>query len=1366
MIERWIHIVLRIAAGIACLTAAVEPARGMGGERGIPFSRLGVNDGLPSNEVSCIYKDGRGFMWFGTGAGLTRFDGYEFRTFRHEVDSAMFSEEYIYRISETADGKLWITYHDGEISVFDLISDRFLTLSQADAPEGIRSVFPDQGGNLLYSTDAGELRLLDYATRRNTTYEADSAEGCISDVVRRDGTIYLIRCSGLIEAVDAERNILAWRNDYLKTEPAGRQFRLFVDSDGEIWAYMNPEHSDGLFRFNPRTGRWTHYAGNSQGKLTSALIRAVEEDAAGNIWIATDHGGINILNKQSENVSHLTNNPFDDESISQNSVICLFRDDTGILWCGTYKNGLCYYHESIFKFESLRYPVTRVSEAGINDFNCVYEDKEGNLWIGSNGHGLLRYNRATGEFRRFAHDPADPNSISGNIVVCLAGDARGNLWIGTYMGGLNRFDGKRFVRYAVPELNADFAGSSVYSLYAHGKKLWIGTLGKGLCCLDTESMNITRLSASDSINPLLSDNIYSISKGRENEILVGTAVGVNLVNAKTKAVTAFTGTKNGQSSFCDKAINAVFIDSRNLLWIGSNNGLTMYDRAADRLYRLDKTTGLPDNAVMSIVEDSRHTLWLGTKNGLLRLAPSRNGQEYSFRCTPYYEDEGIQGRIFNRNSVCHTSANELILGGTNGLTVFNPLHIKYNTHTPEAMITGFFLQNHRILPNAAYNGRIVLRQDICYADRLELSYDDRSFTLLISALDYFLPSKNKFSYKMEGFDKEWTHVDASGRNITYTNLPPGSYNFLASAMNNDGVKSARPAMLHITVKPPFWLASWAIAAYAAVAALFVYLTVKMIARIQNRKYKKDRERIAADRLHEMDEMKLRFFTNVSHEFRTPLTLIMTPLERLLKQETNPVNKSMLTLIHEHACQLLSLVNQLLDFRKIDAQGAQLQLSSGDIVTFLRNITLSFKEISEQKNIHFSFSSPFPSLLMSFDADKVFKIASNLISNAFKFTPGGGKITVSLQLEKSDDRQTMLLVKISDNGIGIAPSHHELIFQRFYQVPSAGRETGVGTGIGLHICREYARICNGSVSVQSEPGKGSSFCLSLPFKEENIHEVISQADAAGKTAPPPAEAPYVEGRPSILIVDDHAGFRMFMQQSLAGVYNVTVAADGEEAWNIALEKLPDMVVADWMMPALDGIELCRRIKNDIRTSHIPLILLTAKPAETGQLNGFEAGADDYIEKPFNMDVLQRRISRIIEYKNRMQQQFVRSMKGGIQLASLNINSLDEQLIRKAISLIEEHVADTELSVEWLSREMGMSRTNFYKKILSITGKTPIELIRTIRMKYAARLLEQGQMRVNEVALYVGINDGKLFRKYFKEEFGALPSELQGKKSTNN
>lgn len=1340
----------------------------------ILFNHLGVKDGLSSNEITCILKDQKGFMWFGTTSGLNRFDGYGFSSYKPgDIDSS-FVEEGISDLVETADGKIWITYYDGKIGVYEPAIDRFVP--QEEILDSLRlenlpaRIFTDRDKRLYYTTYDNGFYQYDPSRGKISLYPLDKAEGGVCGIGDVNDRLYVVHTSGKIQGFDKASGKSVFQDDYLTAYAKAQPFYMFADSEGELWLFLNPGHSDGVFRLNPKTGAWKHYTTSTSTALSSSMVRQVMEDMNGNIWIATDHGGINILDKTKEKMRYLKNNPFDLTSLGQNSVVCLYRDDTGIMWAGTYKNGISYYHESIFKFQTVRYPLSQTLDTSNNDYNCVVEDTTGDLWVGTSGNGLLRYNRQTGEYTRYRAGKESENRISGDVVISMTKDLNGNLWIGTYMEGLTCFDGERFKHYRnIPGSKDGLSSNSVYSLYADTKnRLWIGTLDGGLDCLDLSTGEWTYYRAGDKHNAIHTDIVYSLSGDSKGDIFVGTSSGVNRIEPETGRVSSFDGTRDGSFRFKDRIINVVFSDSRQLLWIGSNHGLHIYDPLNDRIYQLNQSTGLPDNSVMSILEDEYHTVWVGTKNGLLNIAPSRNANnEYQFNWNSYDENEGVQGRVFNVNSAVRLASGELAFGGTNGLTFVNPSHIRYNSYSPPAVITGFTVNNVPVIARGIYAGHRILDKDITCTNRLTLEYGERNFTFNISSCCYFLPLKNKYAFKMEGFDSDWMTVDAKGRRVTYTNLNPGTYTFQVKARNNDGVWSKEITRLEITILPPFWATGWAIALYIITGLLLAYGVVLLILRIQQKKLEEEQEKAIVRKQHEVDEMKLRFFTNVSHEFRTPLTLIMTPLEKLMKTEKDPESRQILRLIYRNADRLLKLVNQLLDFRKIDVQGDSLVLSTGDIVPFVRDVAYSFKELSEQKRIHFSFSSVFTSLPMKFDTDKVFKIVSNLLSNAFKFTPEGGTISVTLILRLEKEGQNKLVIEVSDSGIGIPADKQGTIFDRFYQVTSPDKgNPAVGTGIGLHLCREFVRMHHGTITVKSEPGAGSTFTVTLPVIPLDNQDIISAPEgiAEGDILPQVEEHPEIADkdaspaeRPTLLVVDDNTDFREFMKLSLSGVYSVLTAADGEDAWKLIPEELPDMVISDVMMPITDGITLCRRIKGDIRTSHIPVILLTAKSAKDSQLVGLEAGADDYISKPFNMEMLLLKVRHLIEMKKKMQKAFMQSSTMGIALTEVQASSMDEELMRKAIGYIEEQIANPELSVERLSREMGMSRVNFYKKCLSITGKTPVELIRTVRLKRAAQLLEKSQMRVNEVALECGFNDVKLFRKYFKDEFGRLPSD---------
>lgn len=1340
----------------------------------ILFNRLGVQDGLSSNEITCILKDRKGFMWLGTTSGVNRFDGYEFKHYKYKESGLPFREEHVSELQETADGRIWITYNTNQLCVYEPDNDRFIP--EKEILDSLRlenppaKIFVDNDKQLYFATYTNEFCRYDQARGKIYSYPLNKEDGRVCDMSDVGDRLYVVHTSGVVEGIDKASGEPVYRDEYLTQYANAQLFYVFADSDGDLWFFLNPGYSRGLFRLNPKSKEWKHYTTETPVALSSIMVRDVAEDMNGNIWIATDHGGINILDKRLDRMRYIRNNPFNQTSLSQNSVICLYRDDTGIMWAGTYKNGINYYHESIFKFQTIRYPLELMRDIFNNDFNCIVEDKEGDLWIGTSGNGLLRYDRETGEYVRYRAGRESENAISGDVVISMAKDLDGKLWLGTYMEGLTGFDGKRFKHYRdIPGSKDGLSNNSVYSLYVDAKnRLWIGTLEGGLDCLDQSTGKWTYYRMGDKENAINSDIVYSLSGDEKGNIVVGTSLGVNWINPETGTVTSFNGTKDGRSVFEDQIINVVFCDSRQWVWIGSNHGLHIYDRLNDKMYRLNHSSGLPDNSIMSILEDKYHTVWVGTKNGLLNIVPNRDtDNNYTFDWNSYDENEGVQGRVFNVNSACGLETGELAFGGTNGLTFVDPARIRYNSYAPPAVITGLMVNNVPITAREAYDGHVILDKDITCTKQLKLNYTERNFSFTISPCCYFLPLKNKYAFKMEGFDSEWTTVSALERRITYTNLNPGTYTFKVKAMNNDRIWSKEITSLQITILPPFWATGWAIALYIIAGILLAYGVIRFIFRIQQKKLEEEQERATVRQQHEVDEMKLRFFTNVSHEFRTPLTLIMTPLEKLMKTEKDMESQQILKLIYRNADRLLKLVNQLLDFRKIDMQGDSLVLSTGDIVPFVRDVAYSFKELSEQKRIHFSFSSVFTSLPMKFDTDKVFKIVSNLLSNAFKFTPEGGTISVTLSLRLEKEGENKLVIEVSDSGIGIPADKQGAIFDRFYQVSSPDKGNPVvGTGIGLHLCREFVRMHHGTITVKSEPGAGSTFTVTLPVIPLDNQDIISAPEgiAEGDILPPVEEHAEIADkdaspaeRPTLLVVDDNTDFREFMKLSLSGVYSVLTAADGEDAWKLIPEELPDMVISDVMMPITDGITLCRRIKGDIRTSHIPVILLTAKSAKDSQLVGLEAGADDYISKPFNMEMLLLKVRHLIEMKKKMQKAFMQSSTMGIALTEVQASSMDEELMRKAIAYIEEQIANPELSVERLSREMGMSRVNFYKKCLSITGKTPVELIRTVRLKRAAQLLEKSQMRVNEVALECGFNDVKLFRKYFKDEFGRLPSD---------
>ena len=723
----------------------------------------------------------------------------------------------------------------------------------------------------------------------------------------------------------------------------------------------------------------------------------------------------------------------------------------------------------------------------------------------------------------------------------------------------------------------------------------------------------------------------------------------------------------------------------------------------------------------------------------------------------------MQNCDFNQRSIKTLHNGIIAIGGLYGVNVFAPDHIRYNKMLPNVMFTGLSLFDEAVKVGQSYGGRVLIEKELNDVENVEFDYKQNIFSVSFASDNYNLPEKTQYMYKLEGFNNDWLTLPLGVHNVTFTNLAPGRYVLRVKAINSDGYVGIKEATLGIVVNPPFWMSWWAYLLYTIGLVVVLFLARYRMLKREREKFHLQQIENEVAKNEEINNMKFRFFTNVSHELRTPLTLIISPLEGMLKETTDELQSTRLQLMYRNAQRLLHLVNQLLDFRKGEMSTHQLSLSEGDIISYVHSVCNSFLLMADKKHIQFSFFSGIDTFSMAFDADKVGKIVMNLLSNAFKFTPEGGRVTV--MIEHVAGTPDMLEIKIADTGIGISDVDKEHIFERFYQADHKGVEETTGNGIGLSLVRDFVTLHEGEVKVFDNIGTGSVFVIQFPVKhvETQVQLPPETGISVGEEEDKEIKEETKEEAerkdfPLLLIVDDNEDFRIFMRYSLELQYRVRLAVNGKEAWEMMQEELPDLVISDVMMPQMDGNELCRLIKQDKRTAHIPVILLTARQNTEAKLEGLQTGADDYVTKPFNMTILVLRIRKLIELSR-----YHRVTQGMIDPApsEIVITSLDEKLIEKAIKYVEDNMSRTELSVEELSRGLGMSRVHLYKKLLQITGKTPIEFIRVIRLKRAAQLLRESQLHVSEVAFEVGFNNPKYFSRYFKDEFGVLPSVYQEK-----
>ncbi|WP_343693951.1 two-component regulator propeller domain-containing protein [Chitinophaga sp.] len=1306
------------------------------------LTRLDITQGLSANQVNCIYKDSQGFMWFGTMSGLNRYDGYNFKIFRQDIrDTTTIADNFITAIMEGPEGLLWITHRNGQ-NVYNPQQGNFQrdphpALTRFGVPvDSINNIIKDLDGNYWFVTPKDGLYC--YSPSNKKTHHLFPGTQ-ISDMAQApSGFCWIIHPDGLLEKMDPHTQQIVSRNQ-LPT-PVHTAYQIMADKDGDCWLFSNND-IQGIYCFNQRTKTFTHYDENNG--LNNNIVRGVVQDNQGLIWIGTDHGGLNILDKQQQKFRYLTNNSEDPKSLSQNSITTLYKDNTGIIWIGTYKKGLCYYHENIVKFPLYQHQVFASNTLPYDDVNRFAEDANGNIWIGTNGGGLIYFDRTKNTYRQYLHSTSNPNSPSGNVIVSLWIDHQQKLWIGSYFGGLDCFDGNRFIHYRHDASDTNsLSDNSIWEIYEdRQQRLWIGTLAGGLNQLvNNKFIHYNGKLRSPYISALLED--------KKGNLWIGTSEGVDVMNPKGEFMHYDADPKH-PGSLSHKNVLCIFEDSRGQIWIGTSEGLNLFIPATHQFKIFRKEDGLPDNTVLNILEDNNHTLWMSTANGLSNMRAQHEFKNYD-------QSDGLQGREFNENAALKTHKGELLFGGGNGFNLFYPHNITVNSNIPPIVLTDFQIFNKSMYPGERLNGRILLTEAINQTRHITLKYKENEFSISFAALNFFHPEKNGYAYMLEGFNHEWLTSDGLLRTATYTNLDPGEYTFKVKASNNDGVWTPEPLELHITILPPFWRTPLAFIIYGLLIIGALITGRRVILERERFRARIAQERQEAKRMHELDSLKIRFFTNISHEFRTPLSLIITPLERLLKKEIEGNVQQQLVLVQRNARRLLNLVNQLLDFRKMEVQEIKLYTTEGDIIAFIKELTTSFSDLSEKKQIHLEFHSNMPSLSMLYDPDKIEKIIFNLLSNAFKFTPEQGKISVDLQLQSNG----LLAIMVKDTGIGIPLEQQERIFERFFQHDIPGSLVNQGSGIGLSITKEFVKLHGGSISVDSAPGMGSAFTVLLPVNGiQTAAKVVAQHTSIMEPQTQDAPAAYTGKKPVILLVEDSEDFRFYLKDNLSQYFHIMDAPNGLAGWNILQHTIPAIVVSDVSMPEMDGLELCRKIRQQPRTAHLPVILLTARASEEDQLEALDNGASEYITKPFNFEMLLSRIRNIITQQQSLRKTFQQHIEAHPE--EIAISSQDEQFIQQALQIVEKNISNPDFSVEELSRELFMSRVSVYKKILTLTGKPPIEFIRSIRLKRAAQLLEKSQLTIAEIAYEVGFNNPKYFSRYFKLEYGVLPSAYKGK-----
>lgn len=1356
----------------------------------VVFSHLDVNNGLSENWIKCIFKDSKGFVWFGTNSGLNRFDGYKFEIFQENIsDSTSIADNSINAITEDRDGNLWVGTGGG-VSILNCETYKFSRINLLPSAPllcqdvgYITAMATDRESNVLIGTHNG----LFFFNQKNETFrhiliDEQSCTSQLNNITTitydKTGSYWIGTTNGFIIKYNQSSNSFEKFESFKEgNDRNGSIAKLFVDNENILWvADLN-----GLYLFNIKEKSWDFNFQKNYGTVfTNLQVTAIDQDIDGLIWVATDGKGVFIFNKRNFSLVNIINLPYAEGALSSNGISSLYCDKSGIVWIGTSKKGVDFYKKNVRKFRLFRNYPTDPNSISNNDVDCITEDVNGNILIGTNGGGFNYYNRKNNKFTHYVSQPGKANSLSSNIIVSVFEDSEQKIWIGTYFGGLNCLDpetGKFTVfRHSDSDLTT-LSDDRVWGICEDSRKnLWVATLTNGLNLLDRRTGKFRRFNSQNS--PICFDYINSFATDENDNLWLSSAHGLIFYDPVQNRSKCYFSNPETTTSISDDQVISTFKDSRGLFWVCTNNGLNLMDQLSDNFRVFREADGLPSNSVHRILEDNNSNLWLSTKNGLSKLIVSKtDGKDsLSFRFVNYGMSDGLQGKEFNETAALETRDGELWFGGPDGLNAFYPLEIKEDSSSSKLVITNFRIDNKIVRYGEVINNRVLLEKPIFNTVKVVLKYKENSFTIDFVALNYFFPEKNRYAYNLEGFNDKWIITEGKENFATFSNIKNGNYTFKLKGTNSDGIWNESPITLKIKILPPVWKSWYAYVIYIILILLLLAFLRYLTLTKERMKMQMEQEYIESLHIHEIDSLKIKFFTNISHEFRTPLTLILSPVEKLMIQWKNKPEEKYLNLILQNARRLLFMVNQLLDFRKMEVQGFGYNPSLGNIIAFIEEAVSSFNDLSEQKHIQLFFRSDIKELNTLFDKEKLEKIMFNLLSNAFKFTPVDGNVTVTIlpdragkQLDKDGDiaKFSHLIIKVEDTGIGIHADKIDNLFINFYQVDSA-MSGSQGSGIGLSLVKEFVKLHDGEITIESEPGKGSCFTVSLPvagygkaliansLQRNDNHKYSYKSslllyDTDSNIVP--------KEKPTLLIVEDNDDLRFYIKDNLQNQYNVYEAANGEEALAIILKIFPDLIISDIMMPGMNGLELCRRVKADKNICHIPFILLTALSTEEEQFECLETGADDCITKPFNFQILEAKISNLISIRRNLRQVFRNNLK--IEPHDITITSLDEQFISKALDLIEKNISKSDFTVEELSRDLGISRTLLYKKILAITGKPPLEFMRSLRLKRAAQLLQKSQLHVSEIAYRVGFNDPKYFRKHFKNEFGVLPSRYSEK-----
>jgi len=1345
----------------------------------LKFEEYSTMEGLSSSTCLEVFQDSDGFIWVGTIDGLNKYNGYGFEVFRPEIDNPKsISSNRISSITEDASGNLWIATSNG-LNVFNKKRKAFHRINlQGNVREPksrnlINTVFYDSTKNNLWvgtknglylaSLDNFDTNLNSWPVFRLFTHSSLNPQSVdnndISSIFKdKEGNIWVSSTGQYlnlyVEGNDTFERILIDVNETFELGHLPKS--VLVDEKGNFW--IGNDLSRLVF--------WDKK--NNTFNLISPVERSIPIfdlylDKDNNKWVATDGYGLFLLDKKGNIVQHIENDPEVPFSLPNNQPSKILQDDEGIFWFATYNKGIAKLALSKSKFGHYFYKSGTTEGLSARIAQSVMQDTKGRIWIGTDGGGLNLFNEDSFTFSHYRHQPDNSNTLSSDKILYLEESFDGSIWVCTWDGGLNRFypQSNNVQQFKHDPFNPKSIGQNTVwcAVEDQQNRLWTGTQTAGLNLRIPESGEFIRFThQAEDTTSILSDFVFSLFIDSQQRLLIGTSVGVNVLELKQledNNLGGLTFTFIDEDNILGKRINFITEDHAHNIWLGTDLGLHKLNADLQLIRTYSVKDGLPSNLIIGIQEDDQHNLWLTTKSGISRL----NINDDSFE--NFNVNDGLQGMEFQSKSITKTQDGRIIAGGINGFNIFFPTDVGGEYQSVQPVITNLKLFNEVVNVGDTIDDHVLLKESISQTDELVLKHNQGYVTFEYVALHLQNPERVKYAYRMAGLESEFVH-EGKSRAASYSGLAPGNYTFEVKAYLDGDLENANEASIHIRVLPPLWKTWWAYLIYIISFIILSWLAIRFYVKI-----------VREEKEHELDQLKLKFFINVSHEFKTPLTLILNPVDKILSAYNNPeeVRDSALR-IQRSARRLLSLMNQLLDFRKMDLGKTPLELVKGDLVKFTKDTFLLFEDLAQSKALNFTFKSSSQSLVGYFDPDKLEKILTNLLSNAVKFTNSEGSISISVNFKIKGGKEYAEII-VRDTGIGFKQEQLKEVFNRFFHVDNSK----TGTGIGLNFTKGLVEIHKGQIMVESEYQKGSSFIVHLPidkraYKRVQLKELpstyLQSSDAIRSTeyelAITDAQNHIDEElenqeelkRPTILIVEDNKELRSHLRKELRTHYKVREAANGIEGLEKINKFYPDIVISDVMMPEMDGFEMCRQVKTRLETCHIPMILLTARSLEEDRIEGYDTGADEYLPKPFNIGVLKARINNLLESKKRLREKFsaIGEMLPSNEVAN---NTLDEAFLDKVTTIILDNISDQDFRLEQLLKKVGMSRSQFYRKINSLTGKNPSHFIRIIRLRYALDLLKKNEYSIKEIAYMSGFNSSAYFTKSFREHFGKAPNQ---------